>query len=90
MISNDTITEIYCKADDFCKIFQGYISKNGLTTPKQTRKYHRDSTMCDAEVMTILIAFHLSSHRCLKHFYLHSVRHIWFICSPKQFRTTDL
>ena len=74
MISDDKITEIYCKADDFCKIFQEYIRRKGLNPQKQTRKYHRESTMSDAEVMTILIAFHLSGHRCLKHFYLYYVK----------------
>jgi hypothetical protein len=33
------------------------------------RKYHRDGTLSKAEVMVILILFHGSGYRCLKHFY---------------------
>lgn len=28
MISDNKITEIYCKADDFCEIFQEFIRRN--------------------------------------------------------------
>ena len=37
---------------------------------KNKRKYHRDGTMSKAEVMVILILFHSSGYRCLKHFYV--------------------
>jgi hypothetical protein len=37
------------------------------------RNYHRDSTLSKSEVMLIMILFHDSGYRCLKHFYLESV-----------------
>ena len=37
------------------------------------RNYHRDSTLSKAEVMLIMILFHDSGYRCLKHFYLEAV-----------------
>jgi len=37
------------------------------------RRYHRDSTMSKAEIMLIMILFHNSGYRCLKHFYLEKV-----------------
>jgi len=37
--------------------------------PTAKRKYHRDSTMSKAEIMLIMILFHDSGYRCLKHFY---------------------
>ena len=41
------------------------------------RKYHRASTMSKAEIMLIMILFHDSVYRCLKHFYLEKVcRHM--------------
>ena len=40
--------------------------------PKK-RKYHRAYTLSDAEIMVILILFHSSGYRCLKHFYLEYV-----------------
>src|SRR3712207_8294404 len=41
--------------------------------PVNKRKYHRDSTMSKAEIMLIMILFHDSGYRCLKHFYLEKV-----------------
>ena len=37
------------------------------------RRYHRDSTMSKSEIMLIMILFHDSGYRCLKHFYLEKV-----------------
>ena len=37
------------------------------------RKYHRDSTVSKVEIMLIMILFHDSGYRCLKHFYLEKV-----------------
>lgn len=40
-------------------------------------KYHQASTMSKAEIMIILILFHASENRCLKHFYMEKVcKHI--------------
>ena len=59
-------------ADDFCKFFDTMMAK--YTLPSTTkRKYHRDSTMSKAEIMLILILFHDSGYRCLKHFYQEEV-----------------
>lgn len=61
--------------DDFNKNFDDIIQKNSIDARESTkkRKYHRDGTMSDAEVMTILVLFHGSGYRCLKHFYLNHV-----------------
>ena len=41
------------------------------------RQYHRRSTMSKAEIMVIMILFHDSGYRCLKHFYIEKVcRHM--------------
>ena len=68
MITESKVIEIFCMADDFCKFFDKMMAK--YTLPSTTkRKYHRDSTMYEAEIMLILILFHDSGYRCLKHFY---------------------
>ena len=59
-------------ADDFCKFFDAMMEKYTLKSDKK-RRYHRDSTMSKAEIMLIMILFHDSSYRCLKHFYLEKV-----------------
>ena len=61
--------------DDFSKVFDKTVDHNSITSGERTkkRKYHRDGMMLDSEVMTILILFHNSEYRCLKHFYLYYV-----------------
>ena len=40
---------------------------------KRKRKYHRESRMSKEEIMVIMILFHSSGYRCLKHFYFKKV-----------------
>lgn len=70
MITEDIVIEIYSPADDFCKIFSGQLERHQLNVPKTTRKYHRQAALYDAEVITILVLFHLYGYHRLKHFYL--------------------
>ena len=63
MITKDKTTEIFCMADDFCKLFDAITAKYTLK-PTGKRKYHRSSTMSKAEVMLIMILFHTSGYRC--------------------------
>ncbi len=72
MLTEDKITELFCMADDFCKFFDAMIRNYTLKSAKK-RHYHRDSTMSKAEIMLIMIMFHDSDYRCLKHFYLEKV-----------------
>ena len=72
MIPENKFTEIFVMADDFCKFFDQMMEKYSISD-KNKRKYHRDGTMSKAEVMVILILFHSSGYRCLKHFYLNHV-----------------
>ena len=68
MITEDKVTELFCIADDFCKFFDAMMEKYTLKADKK-RQYHRKSTMSKAEIMVIMILFHDSGYRCLKHFY---------------------
>ena len=72
MFTEDKITEIFCIADDFCRFFDAQMEKYTIRDSKK-RKYHRDSTMSKAEIMMIIILFHSSGFRCLKHFYVENV-----------------
>ena len=72
MITEDKVTELFCMADDFCKFFDAMMEKYTLKSDKK-RRYHRDSNMSKAEIMLIMILFHDSGYRCLKHFYLEKV-----------------
>ena len=75
MFPKDKTIEIFSICDDFCKFFDKTLEQNATTAcdSSKKRKYHRDGMMSDSEVMTILILFHDSEYRCLKHFYLQYV-----------------
>ena len=53
MITQDKITEIFCAADEFSKVFDVEFSKRSLGKAKRNRK----ATLTDAEIMTILIMY---------------------------------
>ena len=72
MFTEDKVTEIFCMADDFCKFFDAMMAKYTIKEQKK-REYHRNGTLSKAEVMVIMILFHNSGYRCLKHFYLEHV-----------------
>lgn len=74
MISTDKVIEIFSLADDFCKLFGQTLRQHQIpTTAKLRPGYHRPGRLSDAEIMTILILFHLMGYRCLKHFYTEQV-----------------
>ena len=75
MFTADKVTEIFFMTDEFNKIYCSMLEKYGMNAPKESRNrtYHRDCRLSVAEVMTIMILFHDSGYRCLKHFYLNEV-----------------
>ena len=73
MITESKVIELFCMVDDFCKFFDAIMAKYMLK-PVMKRKYHHASTMSKAEIMLIMILFHDSGYRSLKHFYLEKVR----------------
>jgi hypothetical protein len=75
MFTADKVTEIFFMADEFYKVYCRMLEKYGLNAPKENRKrdYHRDGRLSVADVMAIMIMFHNSGYRCLKHFYLQEV-----------------
>ena len=72
MITEDKVTELFCMADAFCKFFDAMMAKHTIKSNAK-RSCHRDSTMSKSEMMLIMILFHDSGYRCLKHFYLDKV-----------------
>ncbi len=75
LLTEDKITAIFVMADEFCKVFDAMLRRRGLSEPRNDRKrdYHRDCRMSQAEIMVIMIMFHSSNHKCLKHFYLNEI-----------------
>ncbi len=75
MFTECKITEIFFMADEFCKFFDSTVKKYSIEDKARPprRPYHRASTLSNSEVMVIMILFHNSGYRCLKHFYLEYV-----------------
>ena len=48
-IDNDKVTEIFCMADDFCRVYDRFVKVNGLAPKraKSKRKYHRDGRLSE-------------------------------------------
>ena len=57
MFTEDKATEIFCIADDFCKVFDTQMEKYTIKSNSKS-KYHRDSTMLKAEIMIIILLVH--------------------------------
>ncbi len=74
MIEQAKLVEIFYLADEFCKEF--YKTMEGHTLGKNNAKKRRNRKfkLNDAEVMTIMIAFHLGGYRNLKFFYINYVQ----------------
>ena len=68
----DLTTDIFVSIDDFYKQFNQKIHEFQLPTHKKQR--NRAYIMSGSEVMTILVLFHLSQQKSLKHFYLYYVK----------------
>ena len=69
-MNHDKVTEIFVKADDFCKKCSKQIAETRkLASSGQKKSRNRPSQLCDSEVITILIGFHLGAHRTFKHYY---------------------
>ena len=57
MFTEDKASEIFCIADDFCKVFDTQMEKYTIKSNSK-RKYHRDSTMSKTEIMVIILLVH--------------------------------
>ena len=66
-MAEDKVTFFFCIVVDFCNFFDALITKYTLKLSRK-RNYLRDSTMSKSVVMLIMILFHGSGYRCLKHF----------------------
>jgi hypothetical protein len=71
MLTIDQITEIFFAADEYCILFEQNIDNCITKLPDGSGKLSRNkpSGLSKSEVITLVICFHLSDYRTLKHFY---------------------
>src|SRR5512143_4219893 len=68
----DSLTELFCLIDDFCRWFEPAWERHQLTSgpPKRLRR----TSLSLAELMTLVVLFHQLRFRQFKRFYLDYVR----------------
>lgn len=66
---NDKVTAIFVSVDDFCLEFEKPIEQLLLSAPTDVKKRKRKAGLCDAEIISLLIAFHSGGFRNFKFFY---------------------
>jgi transposase len=71
----DSLLEMFCDVDDFCKEFLPIWNKQLLSSGQKQRQRARSLTI--SEIMTILIAFHQSHYRDFKAYYCDQVLKNW-------------
>lgn len=77
------LTNIFCEVDDYCKDFESGFPKHLLAcSPDIIPSWKMPPcTLSMSEMITLVIAFHLSNYRTFKHFYDH-VRQYWRVEFP--------
>jgi len=71
-----SLLHLFCHIDDFCQQFLPGCQAR-LIQPDKPSKRRRKRRLAPSEVMTILVAFHLSHYRDFKTFYLFHVCQHW-------------
>lgn len=62
-----SLLDLFCNIDDFCQEFLPTLRQYQITS---SRSRQRKRSLCQSEIITILIAFQLSHYREFKNFYL--------------------
>ena len=65
------ILPVFCDIDDFCRQFLPAWQGRALAAPGLHRR--RQTRLCLSEIMTIIVAFHLSGYRHFKAYYCEQV-----------------
>lgn len=68
------LVEIYYLADEFCKEFDKMLKTRQIDENSGKKRRNKPAKLNNAEVITILILFHLGGFRNLKHFYINYVQ----------------
>ena len=66
------ITALYCCLDDFCKVFDDWEAHRLIPSPT-TRQ--RSGKLSRAEMLFIMVLFHLAPYKNFKVFYLYGIGH---------------
>lgn len=69
-INENILTEIFVETDDLYKAYLNWCSQHGFTSLFRTKRHPR---LSPSEVVTIIIAYHLSGYKCFEYYYRHCI-----------------
>ena len=72
-----SIVSLFCEIHDFFLMYEAHIAPHCLPRKETSEMRGRPRKLHASEVMTILVAFHESNYRTLKHFYQRHVCVYW-------------
>ena len=67
------ITQIFCDADEFCQAFIPDWEKTQLEPDEKTKTRARARSVCESEIITLVICYQISGYQTFKWFYLRVV-----------------
>ena len=80
------VTQVFCDADDFCQEFIPNWEKTRLEDEKKedkkTKTRVRARSVCESEIMTLVVCYHLSGYRTFKWFYQKHAQQYWLADFP--------
>lgn len=82
-MKDSKLIEIFYFVDEFCKEFDKIIRGHRLSESSCKKRRNKSFKLNDAEIITIMIAFHLSGYRNIKHFYINHVQRYLQDCFPE-------
>jgi hypothetical protein len=75
------VTQLFCDADDFCQRFISNWKKIPLEEKKdgdeKTKTRARARSVCESEIITLVVCYYLSGYRTFKWFYLRFAQKYW-------------
>jgi len=76
------VTQIFCDADDFCQGFIPDWEQRQLEPEEKTKTRARARSVCESEIITLVVCYHLSGYRTFKWFYQRLVLKYWLANFP--------
>jgi hypothetical protein len=76
------VTQIFCDVDDFCQGFIPDWEKTQLEPDEKTKTRARERSVCESEIITLVVCYHLSGYRTFKWFYQRLVQKYWLADFP--------
>lgn len=71
-LDDTKLIQIFCDSDDFFKKYEQFVA--GICIDKISPKAQRKPALAVSEIMTILIAYHLTGMKCFQYYYVHVVQ----------------